>query len=305
MTHPMYLANKASTLKRTLDTILVDKAMTSKLILNKYCESRDMTDAYHDDLDVAGPGLASMKPEGQQIALGSTQEGVKWRYMSRTYALMCQASRELLADGKYEKAIDFKFFLREAMLKTCEYLAVSMLINRDDSNYLGGDGVTLGSASHPVTRGGTYSNVASTPAGPSTSAYVQAVQDLLVLPGRDGLIQTVMPKKVVYPAAQWGAWRTILESDKDPAPGNFSAINVVRGGDIGTPTAVMVPYWQGADDDWAIITDVPKGITWRWRENIASNSWVDNNTLVTNFSFHMRVGYGWSDPRGIYFGGSA
>ena len=79
MTHPMYLANKASTLKRTLDTILVDKAMTSKLILNKYCESRDMTDAYHDDLDVAGPGLASMKPE----ALEKMTSGIPLRRLGK------------------------------------------------------------------------------------------------------------------------------------------------------------------------------------------------------------------------------
>src|SRR6187399_1433316 len=121
MAHPMFLANKASTLKRTLDQIKVDKAMAANLILNKYCTVKGMEDAWHDDLDIAGPGLASLKAEGQEITLGSTQEGVKWRYIARMYAIKCQASRELLMDGKYQKAIDFQYFNREAMLKTCEY----------------------------------------------------------------------------------------------------------------------------------------------------------------------------------------
>ncbi len=298
-----YLQSLAKTLKRTLNSIQVDKSMASNLYLNRYCTVKGMEDAWEDDLDIAGPGLASLKPEGQEITPGTIMEGVKWRYIARTYAIKCQASRELLADGKYEKAIDMQRFNREAIMLTCEYLAATMLINRDDSSYLGGDGVTLGSASHPVTRGGTYSNILSTPAGPSTGALEQVMQNLMVLPGRDGLIRPVMPKAVVHPASQMGAWRTVLESEKDPAAGNFSAINTARGNDF-TYRNVTVPFWQGADNDWAVLTDMGDGLIWRWREKPASNSWVDWNVLVTNFIYHMRVAYGWSDPRGIYFGGS-
>jgi len=304
MAGPNYLLSMASTLKRTLDKIKVDKEKAGALKLNKYCNIRGMTDAWHDDLDVAGPGLASLKAEGQEISLSSIQEGVKWRYIAQTYAIKCAASRELLEDNKYQKAIDMQFFNRDAIMMTCEYLAASMLINRDDSNYLGGDGVILGSASHPVTRGGTFSNVLSTPAGPSTSAISQVVQNLLVMPGRDGLIRSIKPQKVVFPADQWGAWRVILESEKDPVAGNFSAINIARGNEWSL-TPVLVEYWQGAANDWAVITDVGDGLTWRWRRRPMSESHVDNNLLVTNFQYHMRVAYGWSDPRGIFFGGSA
>jgi len=298
------LSRNANTLKKTLNKVMVDEGRSERLILNKYLHVTTMTDAWEDDLDKAGPGLASERGEAEPIVLGSTQEGDVWRYIATTYALKMQATKELLEDGKYEKAIDLQKFNRDCMWVTCEYLAAGLLINRANTSYLGGDGVPLGSDSHRITVGGTYSNLLSTPAGPSMSGIELAVSSLLVMPGRDGLIQSVMPRAAVYPANQWGSWARLLRSEKDPTPGNFTAVNVLRSEDWNL-RPVMVPFWQGAPNDWAILTDASDGPQWRWRRKPHANSWVDNNIWVMNSSIQMRVAPGWSNPRGIFFGGSA
>lgn len=300
----IFLSTIAGSLKKTLDRVMMDEDKSDTMVLNKYCEMRPMTDAYHDDLDYGGPGLASAKAEGAQVLLGSIVEGDMWRYIAQTYGIKLTVSEEALEDAKYPEAINRQKYNADAMYLTCEYLAASMLINRSDSDYVGGDGVTLASASHPLTRGGgVFSNVLSTPAGPSQQAVELVVADMRVMPGRDGYIRPIRPKGVVHPSSQWASWVNILQAEKNPAPGNFHAVNTLRS-QSWRLEPIEVPYWQGADNDWGVTTDVKGGLTWRWRRKPRSRSWVDNDTTTVHSAMTMRLAFGWSDPRGIFFGGS-
>lgn len=298
------LSTIAGSLKKTLDRVMVDEDKSDTMVLNKYCEMRPMGDAYHDDLDYGGPGLASSKSEGAQILLGSIVEGDMWRYIAQTYGIKLTISEEALEDAKYKEAIDRQKFNVDAMNLTCEYLAASMLINRSDANYVGGDGVPLASLSHPLTRGGgTFSNRLATPAGPSQQAVELVVAELLVMPGRDGYIRGIQPRGLIHPASQWASWANVLKAEKNPAPGSFHAINTLRSQQWNIEP-IMVPYWQGADNDWAVRTSVKGGLTWRWRRKPRSRTWVDNDTTTVHSAMTMRLAFGWSDPRGVFFGGS-
>jgi hypothetical protein len=302
---PILLSTIANSLKKTLDQVLMDEDKSDTMVLNKYFDMKPMTDAYHDDLDMAGPGLAARKEVGAQVALGSIVEGVMWRYIAETYGIKLTVAEEVIEDGKYPEAVNRQKYNADAMYLTCEYTAASVLINRDDTSYLGGDGQPLASLTHPLTRGGgSYQNRLTTPAGPSQAAVGLVVAELLVQPGRDGYIRGTTPRGVVYPANQWDTWATVLMSDKNPAAGQFNAINTLRS-QKWSLEPIMVPYWQGAPNDWAVLTNVRNGLCWRWRRKPRSRSWVDNDTTTVHSAMTMRFGLGWSDPRSIYFGGSS
>ncbi len=104
MAGTVFTGDIANALKETLNTVVTDKDYKERL-LTEYCEVSNMSDHWEDDLEVGGPGLASEKPEGQEIALGTVREGYRTRYISRTYALKIIVTEEALEDNKYKEVI--------------------------------------------------------------------------------------------------------------------------------------------------------------------------------------------------------
>ena len=201
----VFTATVTSTLKKTLNLVMTDKddGIESDSVMKKFCEVLTMEDNYEDDLDSAGPGLASEKPEGQEMATGTITEGFKWRYNARTFGLKLIVSDEAIEDSKYPEIIKAGRRLKRAMWKTVDYDATYILIRGFNTAYTYGDGVCLWSTSHPLAQGGTFSNYMATPMSPSRTALIVATTQIRKFPDYDNTIGMTMRVRNMAQRMRW------------------------------------------------------------------------------------------------------
>lgn len=289
------------TLKRTLSSIIDDSTdgVMDGLILNQYFNTGSMEDAYEDDLETAGPSLATEKAEGGEISAGTIREGVLTRYIARTFALKLLITEEAFEDGKYQQAFRLMPRLKRAMGKTADIDATLMLTRATDTNYPLASGQALASSSHPLANGGSFSNTLATPLTPSVQAVVTMIQNLMQTPGHDGITEGYELKKIVCPPSQYGIWKAVLGSDMEPEAGNFAKINVVK--KYSNIELVVNKYWTSTTTNYCGITSAEDGLKWKWRKKPSGKDWVDEDQGIYKHAIRARWARGCSDPRGIYF----
>jgi hypothetical protein len=293
----------ADTLKATLETLIDDdtEGLESKAVFTKWMDVRTMNDAYEDDLELGGPGLAMEVQEGGELPNGSITEGVLYRYVSRKFGLKLQITEETIEDTKYPMAIKAAKRLNRALWKTADVDATNRLARAFSTSYPGGDAVPLISASHPLPNGGTFSNLMNPAIAPSVAALIVAKAAILKYPGHDGVTEGYNIAKAVFPTEQFAVWEELTKSKMRPEAGNFAAINVVNSYDL---DLVPVKYWTNTTTNWILLTDADDGLNFRWRRRPRARSYVENSQEVMVYSNSARWAHGWSDPR-CAFGSNA
>ena len=260
-------------------------------------KDRPMLDAYEDDLEVAGIGLAAQVPEGSEIPVGTIREGYVKRYTAIKFAIRTIVSEEAIADSKYDKVINSAKRNKRALWKTADIHATANLVNIETAGFGCGDGVAVSSTAHPLAHGGTFSNRLATPLAPSTAAWNNVVAQLDQMVDHDGVIEGYKPTKVVCPSQQWGVWKELLESDYDPRAGNFSAVNIMKGD---KPEVVVNRYWTNTTTQWVVLTDAEGGYQFRWRAKPKSKSWINEEHELMSYSISARWDNGVSNPRSVF-----
>lgn len=285
-------------LKKTLEDIETDDhgEEGSKAVFKRWMDVRKMEDNYLDFYEIAGTGLAGEKLEGGSFPLGGIIEGPLTRFRSRTYGQKIVATQEALEDFKYDKIVMAGKRNLRSIWKLVDFDATLILDRATNPSYVGGDGQPLWSENHTMPSGDTYSNMLSTPMSPSKAALVIAVAQLMQQKGHDGLIDGSEMKKVVAPAQQWAIWKELFGSDKDPTPGSYNAINVLKEFE---PEVVINKYWTSTSTKWMLETDVDNGLIWFWRVKPESSTWVDNDKTAMNYAIRARWGRGWVNPRAV------
>ena len=284
--------------KLVLDNIVDDDhdGIEASIDMPKYFDVGEMGDAYVDDLEMGGTGLAALKPEGAELQPSEIREGVKTRYTARTYGMKILISDEAKEDSKYPEVLKLAKRLKLSCYLTVDYDAAAVPARGWNSSYVGGDGVSLFSASHTLPNGGTWSNDMATPMTPSVQAITVARAMSMKYAGHNGLIMGFDLKKVCFPTEQWGLWDAILGSTMDPAAGNFAKVNVAK--KLGLE-AVPIKRWTNTTSNYFFITDAPDGLKWKWRRRPKSKTWVDNDQEIEKYGISYRSARLWSDPRGV------
>lgn len=291
----------ANNLKKTLNLIVDDDTdgYFESMDLHDWCVEEDMEDAWYDDLEMGGPGLASETAEGTPVPMGTIREGALTRYVARKFGLKLGVTEEAMEDSKYDKVLRLARRLKRALAKTADIDATNILNRMFNSTYVGGDGVCLGSSAHTLPQGGTFSNIMTTPFSPSTAAVGIARAAVRVMPGHDGVTEGYSLKTVLCPPQQEGAWETICYSKMSPEAGNFTAINIVNQR-IKLDMKVL-KFWNGSSTNYAFLTDVEdERPRFYWRRRPKSRTWVENSNEVMLYSNTARWARGWSGARGIY-----
>jgi hypothetical protein len=295
----IFRSHIARQLQETLDDVILDdtEGLQSKLLYPKWMDEDSMDGAYVDVLEVGGPGLASEKPEGVAMAVGSIKEGTLTRAIARTFALRMNITEEAMEDGKYKEAINLKKFQKRAMFKTQDIDATNVLVRGWNTAYVGGDALPLFSASHTLPHGGTFSTTMATPMSPSRSAVVIASTAVRKLPGHDGVTEGYMLKKVICPVDQWAVWAGIIKSTRVPES-DFNEINVVNSEmDL---SVVAIPYWSNTTTNFCFRTSAEGAPTFYTRRKAKSRSWVENSQEVMSSSISARWARIWQDPRSMF-----
>lgn len=294
MSGTVFTSALANTLRKTLDKLPMD-SYERDLAMPKYFEEGSMDKAFEDDLEIGGPGLASEKNEGSEIALGTVAEGAFTRYMARTYALKLIFSEEAMEDVQYKEAIAAAKMLLSSMYQTVDVDAALMLSRAWDTNYTFGDGQPIFSASHTLPHGGTFSNTMATAMSPSRAAIIVAESQAMGLPGHNGVTRGYMLKTIVCPKEQRAAWSVVVNSTHAPEAGQFNAINTVnRDMDL---NVVVVKHWDTTSTNWLVQTDCENGFRWKWRVRAKGRSWVNNDFTEMRYGVRARWARGMTDPR--------
>jgi hypothetical protein len=284
------------TLKKTLNKIHMDKSdgYESGLVYPKWCEKTTMEDAYEDDLEFAGPGLASETPEGTEIPVGSVTQGNLIRYFSRKFGLRLIITEEAMEDSKYKEILNAARMLKRSMYKTMDIDATLMLARGFNSAYAYADGQPLWSTSHTLPKGGTYSNKLAVAMSPSRAAVIAVTSMARKLPGMDGIVEGYEIEKVGCPTEQWAAWEGIVKSEKAPEAGMFNEINVARSVVKGV---VPIKYWSNTTTNWFVTTDCDGGPNVRIRRAPKTRTWVENSNEIALHSISARWARGCSNFR--------
>ena len=292
----MLTSNMKASLKATLDDVWGDQ-MKKKLAWESCGFTVSSTkDAYVDDQEYAGLGVAPIKPEGAQIALDDTQEGYSKRYTMVTTALRFVVSMEALADKKYDEPISKTKNLTNSLKMAQEYDAANVFIRAFNSSYTGGDGLELCSTAHLLPKGGTFSNEFSTPMSLSETAVETMIVNVGKIVSSNGyLLNGYNVKKLVVPRDLMFRAARILKSEKQNDTAN-NAINVLKGMGI---EVVSNPYLTSTTN-WFGITDAEPGLKFVWRERPKFYEHKVEDNLTTSYGGYQRYDLGWTDARGVY-----
>lgn len=295
----IFTSTAALALKETIERIVTDETgeSGSKAVFPKYYDVRTTTDNYVEDYEIAGTGMAGEKPEGETMPLGGIVEGPLSRYLTRTYAQRMMVTEEALEDMKYDKVIMAAKRNERSIWKLADFDGVLVLARAFNSSFVGADGVELCSTAHALAGGGTFSNELATPMSPSQAALSIARAQLEQQVGHDGQIEGYEIKKVIFPVQQRGVWKQVLDSENDPTPGNFTAVN--QNNDLNIDK-VPVKYLNTTTTNWFLKTNAEAGLTWYWRVKPKSRTWVTEDKGVMNYGIRARWTKGWTNPRGIF-----
>jgi hypothetical protein len=117
------------------------------------------------------------KAQGAGVTYDSEVQGPTTRYTNVAYALGYIVTHEELMDDLYEAVSKTRASaLARSFRQTKERVGAGVYNRAETSGYTGGDGVTLLSASHPLTSGGTASNKLAVAADLSEAA----IEDLCI-----------------------------------------------------------------------------------------------------------------------------
>lgn len=292
----VFVSTIAKGLKPVLNSIVDDDTdgVESDAMFPKWMDVETSEDAYEDDLEMGGPGLASEVEEGGFMQIGTIAEGAVTRYRHRKFGLKMVVTEEALDDNKYQsKVIKAAKRLKRALWKTAEIDACNVLARGFNTAYVGGDGLPLFSASHTLPQGGTYSNLMGTAMTPSRAAYIAAKTQLKQMVGHDGIREGYEDECVLCPSDQWAIWAGIFGSQKVPESNN-NEINVLHSD---APDVYALVHWSNTTTNWAVKSNAMDGFKWYWRKRPRSKTWVDNDQGLMKYSIDARWSRGWSNPR--------
>jgi len=255
--------------------------------------------SFEEETKLSGFSAAPVKNEGSAIAYDNAQEVFTARYNHETIALGFSLTEEAIEDNLYDSLSSrYTKALARAMSYTKQTKAASVLNNGFDTDYPGGDGQPLFSASHPLVSGGTNSNIPSTPADLNETSLEAAVIQIAGWTDERGLLIAAKPRKLVVPPSLMFVATRLLETELRTATADNDINALKSNGSI--PEGYAVNHFLTDTDAWFLTTDVPNGLKHFVRTPMATSMDGDFDTCNVRYKARERYSFGWSDPLGMY-----
>ena len=255
--------------------------------------------SFEEETKLSGFSAAPVKNEGSAIAYDNAQEAFTARYNHETIALGFSLTEEAVEDNLYASLSSrYTKALARAMAYTKQTKAASVLNNGFSSSYLGGDGVALFSASHPLVSGGVNSNIPSTAADLNETSLEAAVIQIAGWADERGLLIAAKPKKLILPPALMFVATRLLETEQRVGTADNDINALKSNGSI--PGGYAVNHFLTDNDAWFLTTDVPNGLKHFVRAPMANSMDGDFDTGNVRYKSRERYSFGWSDPLGMF-----
>lgn len=255
--------------------------------------------AYEEDVQLTGFGLAPRKGEGQAVQYDSEVQGFTTRYTHVAYALGYVVTKEELDDNLYE-AVSKKRSgaLAMSFRQTKENVAANIYNRAFNALYTGGDGVTLCSTAHPNTTGGTWANKPAVDVDLSEAALEDAIIAIHGLADDRGLLINVQPKSLHIHRQEWFNANRILKSVYTPGSAN-NDVNVIKATNA-LPEGIKLNHYFTAPRAWFLRTNIQNGMKYYERTAISFDQDNDFDTMNAKAKGYERYSFGWTDPRAIW-----
>ena len=255
--------------------------------------------SFEEETKLSGFSAAPVKNEGSAIAYDNAQEVFTARYNHETIALGFSLTEEAIEDNLYDSlSARYTKALARAMAYTKQTKAAAILNNGFDTDYPGGDGQPLFSASHPLVSGGSNSNIPVTPADLNETALEAAVIQIAAWTDERGLLIAAKPRKLVVAPSNMFVATRLLETELRVATADNDINAIKSNGSI--PEGYTVNHFLTDPDAWFLTTDVPNGLKHFVRTPLAQSMDGDFDTGNVRYKARERYSFGWSDPLGMY-----
>lgn len=255
--------------------------------------------SFEEEVKLSGFSAAPVKNEGSAIAYDTAQEAWTSRYNHETIALGFSITEEAVEDNLYDSlSARYTKALARAMAYTKQTKAAAIINNSVTPGFVGGDGVTLLSASHPTVSGAVNSNVLSTPADLSETSLEAAVIQMAAWTDERGLLIAAKPRKLLLPPALDFVATRILKTELRVGTADNDINALKTNGSI--PEGYRINHYLIDPDAWYILTDVPNGLKMFTRVAMSTKMDGDFDTGNARYKARERYSFGWSDPLGIF-----
>ena len=255
--------------------------------------------SFEEETKLSGFSAAPVKNEGSAIAYDNAQEAFTARYNHETIALGFSITEEAVEDNLYDSlSARYTKALARAMAYTKQVKAASTLNNAFNSGYVGGDGVTLISTSHPLVSGGVNSNRPATAADLNETSLENAVIQIAAWTDERGLLIAAKPRKLVIPPALQFTATRLLETSLRVSTADNDINALKNNGSI--PEGYTINNYLTDTNAWFLCTDVPNGLKHFVRTPLANSMDGDFDTGNVRYKSRERYSFGWSDPLGIF-----
>lgn len=254
--------------------------------------------AVEEDVAIAGLGGAQVKPEGGPVSYDSGGEAYVTKYVNETISLAFAITEEAEEDNLYGSlGSRYSRALARSMVHTKEVKGAAIFNNGFDSNYPGGDGVPLFSASHPLWGGGTFSNTFATQADLSESSLEEACIAISKWTDERGIPIVLRITTLAIPTDLEFVATRLMQSTLRPGSAD-NDVNAMKSlSKIGGTT---INHRFTDPDAWFLLTDSPDGLKHKKRVALSRGLEGDFETGNMRYKARERYSFGWSNPRAAF-----
>ena len=258
--------------------------------------------AFEEEVMLAGFASAPTKQEGAGVVFDQANETFTARYNHETIALAFAITEEAIEDNLYDRlAARYTRALARSMANTKQVKAANVLNNAQNTAFTGGDGKTLINSAHPLSSGGTFSNVLATAADLNETSLEQSLIDIQSFVDERGLKIAAQGVKMVIPKELQFTAQRLMKSPQRVGTADNDINAVASMGMV--PQGYRVNNFLTDGDAFFLMTDVPNGMKMFVRSPIKTAMEGDFDTGNVRFKARERYSFGFSDPRAIFGNG--
>ena len=261
-------------------------------------EQKGIPRNYHEEPVLYGFGAAPELPDGMAVTYQSGGVLFLQRYLYKVYGLAFALTKVLVEDGDHIRiGQTYAKHLAQSLIETKETLAANILNRAFNGSYVGGDGVSLISASHPIVSG-VFSNQLTTAAALSQTSLEQLLIQIRNAVDNNGKRIRLTPKQIVTGPSNVFQAEVLLKSvlragtaDNDINP--VKSMGLLADGQANLSRITSTT-------SWFVQTDAPEGLKLLMRRPLEKSMEGDFETDSMRYKATERYVIGWTDPRGIF-----
>jgi hypothetical protein len=253
---------------------------------------------YHEEPVLYGFPSAPEMPEGTPVTY--QQGGVLFlkRYVYRPYGMAFALTKVLVEDGDHIRiGSTFSQHLAQSLIDTKETLSANVINRSFNPNFIGGDGVSLISTQHPISRG-VLSNQLNTAAALSQTSLEQMLIQVRLAEDNTGKKVIITPQQlVVHPGNMFQA-EVIINSVLRTGGANNDLNPIKSTGSL--PKGAVVISRLTSPTAWWVQTDAPQGMKLMMRRKLEKTLEGDFQTDSMQYKATERYDVGWTDWRAMW-----